>query len=152
MVPRARGRTSRLNASIKHANRRATQSERERQPRGASVSWLAVTVARALLRAAVALLCLLVVAPAPADAPVLRLSFAKTRSQALLRTIVKRQHADGGRITSCYRVSDQAARCGLKTWRSSGGARWTCYGHINNFFAPAGSNRVSTQSRGVRCR
>ena len=111
----------------------------------------AVRVVRVILRGAVGLLCVVVATPAPADTHVLRLTFAKKRSQALLQTIVKRQHADGGKITSCYRVSDHAARCGLKTWRTSGGVSWTCYGHINNFFAPAGSNRVSTQSRGVRC-
>src|SRR4051794_37254389 len=88
----------------------------------------------------------------PAGAHVLKLGFARARSQALLHTIEARQHADGGRITSCYRTSDHAVRCGLKTWKRSGPVRWTCFGHINSFFAPPRSNLVSTQSRGVYCR
>jgi hypothetical protein len=92
------------------------------------------------------------VAAVPADAHVLKLSFARERSQALLRTIESHQHADGGKITTCYRVSDHAVRCGLTTWKRSGAVHWTCFGHVNSFFAPVSSHLVSTQSRGVYCK
>src|SRR4051794_7190007 len=105
-------------------------------------------IARALLAVLAAAA---VVAPA-AEAHVLKMSFARTRSDALLKTIIARQHADGGKITSCYRISDHAVRCGLKTWKTSGPVHWTCYGHINNFFSPPSSRTVSTQSRGVYCK
>jgi hypothetical protein len=87
-----------------------------------------------------------------AGAHVLKLSFARARSVALLHTIERRQHADGGKITTCYRVSEHAVRCGLTTWKRSGPVRWTCYGHVNSFFAPVSSHLVSTQSRGVYCK
>ena len=72
--------------------------------------------------------------------------------------VVRQLHSEGilhitrvGRRNS-YRVSDHAVRCGLKTWKRSGSVHWTCYGHINNFFAPPSSRNVSTQSRGVYCK
>jgi hypothetical protein len=104
-------------------------------------------LARAIV---VALLVLLSLAPL-AQAHVLRLSFVRTRSGALVRAVVARQHASGGKITTCYRVSNHAARCGFKTWKT-GRIHWTCQGHIDAFFAPATSNRVSVLSRGAVCR
>jgi hypothetical protein len=104
------------------------------------------------VRGVVALLLAGAAAAPVAEAHVLKMSFARARSEALLKTIIARQHADGGEITSCYRVSDHAVRCGLKTWKRSGSVHWTCYGHINNFFAPPSSSSVSTQSRGVYCK
>jgi hypothetical protein len=100
---------------------------------------------------ACACLAALLLTPA-ADAYYLRMSFVRSRSARLVHVIVAKQHADGGRVTACYRVSPHAARCGFKTWRQSGGERWTCFGHIDAFFAPAGSNRVTTLSRGTVCR
>jgi hypothetical protein len=107
---------------------------------------------RTIVRGVCALLLAVAVGAPAAEAHVLKMSFAHARSEALLHTIVTRQHADGGEITSCYRVSDHAVRCGLKTWKRSGSVHWTCYGHINNFFAPPSSPKVSTQSRGVYCK
>jgi hypothetical protein len=107
---------------------------------------------RGLVRGVCALVLAGAVAAPAAEAHVLKMSFARARSTVLMHTIVKRQHADGGSITSCYRTSDHAVRCGLKTWKRSGAVHWTCYGHINNFFAPPSSRNVSTQSRGVYCK
>jgi hypothetical protein len=107
---------------------------------------------RGIVRGVCALLLVLGMAAPAAASHVLKMSFARARSEALLKTIIARQHADGGKITTCYRTSPVSVRCGLKTWKSSGSVHWTCYGHINNFFAPPSSNKVSTQSRGVYCK
>jgi hypothetical protein len=108
-------------------------------------------VPRRVLRPLLAtLLALLVVAPL-AEAHVLRLSFVRARSAVMVRTVVARQHASGGRITSCFRESSHAARCGFKTWKT-GRIHWTCLGHIDAFFAPPSSNHVSILSRGAVCR
>jgi len=85
-----------------------------------------------------------------AQAHLLRMSFVHARSVALVRTVVARQHATGGRVTTCYRISDHAARCGFKTWKS-GSIHWTCFGHIDAFFAPVTSSNVSVLSRGTVC-
>jgi hypothetical protein len=86
-----------------------------------------------------------------AEAHVLRMTFVRARSVLLVRTVVARQHASGGRVTTCYRISSHAARCGFKTWKT-GSIHWTCFGHIDAFFAPVTSNRVSVLSRGTVCR
>jgi hypothetical protein len=86
-----------------------------------------------------------------AQAHLLRMTFVRARSVALVRTVVARQHATGGHVTTCYRISSHAARCGYKTWKT-GPIHWTCFGHIDAFFAPATSNNVSVLSRGTFCR
>jgi hypothetical protein len=88
--------------------------------------------------------------PAGADAHVLKLTFVRERSVGLVRTIVAREHATGGRVTTCYRISDHAARCGFKTWHTPS-PPWTCFGHIDAFFAPVSSYHVSLLSRGAIC-
>src|SRR5690348_6504675 len=97
---------------------------------------------RRLLRQVVAALFVLLALAPLAEAHVLRLTFVRTRAEALVRTVVARQHATGGKVTTCYRVSNHAVRCGFKTWKT-GAVHWTCQGHIDAFFAPPSSNRVS---------
>jgi hypothetical protein len=97
-----------------------------------------------------ALATLTALAPA-AEAHVLRMTFVHARSTAIVRTVVAKQHASGGHVTTCYRISQHAARCGFKTWRT-GAVRWTCLGHVDVFFAPASSTHVSVLTRGAVCR